>query len=250
MNSPGVSATVSLAAASSIEMLPKKIASTPLRVKADIARAVAQFDKYSSASLTEEKPEGNEKTSDKDKGMKQKLETRNSSQIDAPSAQSEAFEANAASKDVDLVEDLGLEQAVRAIARANLEQARRTANCMQDCMASLLQHLDQPCTVIDRNGGVIQWNEALAACSGIDQQEALGKTLTDVFALSEQHPLSQALLQRNAAETYTPDTWTVRVITQPIAFLTGIQTTQLTLIPQYHVPGSLKAIIVLIQISR
>ena len=148
--------------------------------------------------------------------------------------------------DSELAENLRLEQSAHAITRANLEQGRRNTDCARDCLASLLCHLNQPCAVIERNGTIIEWNSALVGFSGIASQEALGKTLPELFGLQALHPLAHALRLRNSVATYMPETWSVHTLAGPIKFSSGVQSAQVTLIPRYHVPGSLESIILLI----
>ena len=72
-------------------------------------------------------------------------------------------------------EQLRQERVAHAVTRANAEQARRIADCARTSLDTLLLHLDQPCAVVDRNGTVTQWNDGLAALSGIGEEQAVGK---------------------------------------------------------------------------
>lgn len=221
MNPPGVLVL------SPIEMSPDRSESGSRRDSSNDVQAVLHFDRHIAVSI----PEKYGRTD--------------------PISHSgrEIIELSSELSSLELADNLRREQSAHAITRAILEQGRRNTDCARDCLTSLLYHLDQPCAVIERNGAVIQWNSALAAFSGIDGQEALGKTLPELFGLQALHPLAHALQLRNSAATYMPETWSAHTLAGPIELSSGVQAAHVTLIPRYHVPGSLESIILLLEKS-
>lgn len=221
MSSPGVSLYNPPSVSSPIEISPDRLTLEPLREMAEAVQAVVQFERHTSVSVSEKYG-----TTDH---RKQSAE---------PVSELSSMEA---------AENLRLEQTAHAVARANIERGRRNADCMSDCMESLLSSLDQPCAVIDRNGAVTQWNDALTAFTGITEDHALCKTLPELFGLKALHPLAHALRLRHSEATYMPETWTAHTLAGPIELVAGAQAVQVTLIPRYHIPGCLESIIVLVK---
>jgi PAS domain-containing protein len=220
MNSPGVSLLNPSLVSLPIEISPDRLTLGPLREMSEAVQTVVQFERYISAPVPEKYG------------------------VTDPAKQSAPPVSELSS--VESAENLRLEQVAHAIARANVEQGQRSADCMRDCMESLLRSLDQPCAIIDRNGAVTQWNDALSAFTKIEGDHALGKTLPALFGLDALHPLAHALRLRNSAATYMPENWSAHTLAGPILLFAGAQAAQVTLIPRYYIPGCLESIIILV----
>ena len=144
-----------------------------------------------------------------------------------------------------LRDQLAMEQSAHRLQRANAEQARRTAECLRACHATLLQHLQQPCFQLDRNGLFVYWNTALADATGISAAQALGHPLAACFPAPACERIESALHLALAAETQ-PEAVPVLTLQGPLPLSSVRNAAELSLIPLYHIPGVIGAFIALI----
>ena len=137
------------------------------------------------------------------------------------------------------------ERRAHAIQRANAEQARRAADCLHSFYAALLPLLALPCLVLDRDGGVAFWSDALARQTGIAAASATGQSLETLFPPEAAEALVAAFrvaaYAAEAAPSAAPPAPTRGIFSDAEA-LPGAT---FALLPLCRVPGCLESCLIL-----
>jgi PAS domain-containing protein len=150
---------------------------------------------------------------------------------------------------VSLRQQLQEAQASARLLRANAEQARRVAESLRGFHEMLLVSIAQPCFALDRSGQVIGWNPALERWSGLARTEQEYKPLDAPICSFVRNFLDRArrsLLARRKT-TGSPRFPQPITLQGPLAFLPEREAEQITLLPLFRIPGTLEAVVVLLQ---
>ncbi len=133
--------------------------------------------------------------------------------------------------------------------RANAEQARRVAECLRAFHQMLLDCIAQPCFTLDSEGIVVGWNPAMEHWSQLAHSEMVGQSLADRLDAATRTRLDQALrtaFSRRKSRSNKPCSGALTV-PGPLPFLQGSTLQQITLLPLYRIPGTVEAVIALLQ---
>ncbi len=135
-----------------------------------------------------------------------------------------------------------------AIQRASAEQSRRMGDCLRGFHDALLPLLNQPCMVIDREGCVSLWNDALAKWTAIAADAAIGRGLESLFPEEAAEALDAALqVGCYAAETAPANQRMLTPVPGIFSPSERLRGASFALLPLRRVPGCLESCLVLFQ---
>lgn len=142
------------------------------------------------------------------------------------------------------------ERLPETLLRANAEQARRVADCLRSFQEALLEHLAQPCFVMDREGRITRWNAAMEAWSGLSAQEVVKKPLAEIICPSFEklmaRALRAALIGRKPAGCEGGSQAFRYAI--PLALLPGLDAVPITFLPLCRIPGCVESVVALVEL--
>ncbi|HLJ55048.1 MAG TPA: hypothetical protein VKT77_08395 [Chthonomonadaceae bacterium] len=135
-----------------------------------------------------------------------------------------------------------------AVQRANAEQARRVAEATRAALDSLVRHTLHPCLAVNESGGVVRWNGAIAAWTGIEEATALGLSVGDLFAPDAAGALLEACgaVREAELERSEPDADPVFVIDGAFALRSGATAARVALVPLCLIPHVVEEVLLLV----
>ncbi len=166
----------------------------------------------------------------------------------AVTLQAQATSQAALEEAAQLREQLAEAHTLLSVQRANAEQARRVAECLRGFHDMLLEHLAQPCFALDQDGNVTGWTPRMAHWSGLAAEEVEGKPLSERVCAAVRGQLDRArraAFRRRAADRYPSQPLT---LPGPLTFLPDREVNRITLLPLCRIPGTMEALVVLLEI--
>jgi len=144
--------------------------------------------------------------------------------------------------------DLRPEPREIAIQRATAEQARRAADCLRTAFEAMVDHILQPCLVMDDSGCIVKWNAALSTWTGVAEADAINLPLSAVFASEAAAEIAAAHLALREAEDLSTGNGADPVFSLDGRFVLnhGPAALRVSMLPLCRLPRIVESVIVLL----